>query len=78
MGYSPGDVSTVLADFVDGLSDLIKPPSIRASMFVPSDGSNLSPGVPSLGEIIVYIICLTLFVPVLILLNRSKDILRHR
>ena len=77
MGYSSGDVSTVLADFVDGLSDLIKPPSIRASMLVPSEGSNLSPGVPILGEMIVYIVCLTLSVLVWILLGRSKDIL-HR
>ena len=78
MGYSSGDVSSVLADFVDGLSDLIKPPSMRASMLVPSEGSNLSPGVPILGEIIVNMICLTLSVPVRILLGRSKDILHHQ
>ena len=59
------------------MSDLIKPPSMRASMLVSSDGSNLSPGVPILGEIIVYIVCLTLSVIVWILLGRSRDIL-HR
>ena len=78
MSYSSGDVSSVLADFVDGLSDLIKPPSMRASMLVPSEGSNLSPGVPILGEMIVYMIRLTLSVPVRILLGRSKDILHHQ
>ena len=78
MGYSSGDVSTVLADLVMGLSDLIKPPSMRASMLVPSEGSNLSPGVPILGEMIVYIIRLTLFVPVRILLGHSKDIRHHQ
>lgn len=77
MGYSSGDVSTVLADLVGVLSDLIKPPSMRASMFVSSEGSNLSPGVPILGEMIVYMICLTLSVLVWILLGRSRDIL-HR
>ncbi len=77
MSYSSGDVSTVLADFVVGLSDLMKPPSMRASMLVSSDGSNLSPGVPILGEMIVYIVCLTLSVLVWILLGHSKDIL-HR
>ena len=78
MGYSSGDVSTVLADLVGDLSDLIKPPSMRASMLVSSDGSNLSPGVPILGEMIVYIVCLTLSVLVWILLGRSKDILHHQ
>ena len=78
MSYSSGDVSTVLADFVVGLSDLMKPPSMRASMLVSSDGSNLSPGVPILGEMIVYIVCLTLSVLVWILLGRSRDILHRR
>jgi hypothetical protein len=50
---------------------------MRASMLVSSDGSNLSPGVPILGEMIVYIVCLTLSVLVWILLGHSKDIL-HR
>ena len=78
MSYSFGDVSSVLADLDRVLSDLIKPPSMRASMLVPSEGSNLSPGVPSLGLIIVYMICLTLSVPVRILLGRSRDILHHQ
>ena len=60
------------------MSDLIKPPSMRASMLVSSDGSNLSPGVPILGEMIVYIVCLTLSVLVWILLGRSRDILHHQ
>jgi hypothetical protein len=46
-------------------------------MLVPLDGSNLSPGVPILGEIIVNMVCLTLSVLVWILLGRSRDIL-HR
>jgi hypothetical protein len=50
---------------------------MRASMLVSSDGSNLSPGVPILGLMIVYMIRLTLSVLVWILLGRSKDIL-HR
>ena len=62
MSYSSGDVSTVLADLVGVLSDLIKPPSMRASMLVSSDGSNLSPGVPILGEMIINMVCLTLSV----------------
>ena len=78
MSYSSGDVSTVLADLVGVLSDLIKPPSMRASMLVSSDGSNLSPGVPILGEMIVYMVCLTLSVLVWILLGRSRDILHHQ
>ena len=77
MGYSSGDVSTVLADLVGVLSDLIKPPSIRASMFVSSEGSNVSPGVPILDEIIVYMVCLTLSVLVRILLGHNTGI-RHR
>ena len=77
MIYSSGDVSTVLADLVGVLSDLIKPPSMRASMLVSSEGSNLSPGVPILGEMIVNMVCLTLSVLVWILLGRSKDILHH-
>ena len=78
MSYSSGDVSSVLADLVGDLSDLIKPPSIRASMLVSSEGSNLSPGVPILGLMIVYMIRLTLSVPVRILLGRSRDILHHQ
>ena len=78
MGYSSGDVSSVLTDLDGVLSDLIKPPSMRASMFVSSEGSNLSPGVPILELMIVYIIRLTLSVPVRILLGRSKDILHHQ
>ena len=78
MSYSSGDVSTVLADLVDGLSDLMKPPSMRASMLVPSEGSNLSPGVPIRGEMIVYMVCLTLSVPVWILLGRSMGIPHHQ
>ena len=46
-------------------------------MLVSSDGSNLSPGVPILGEMIVYMICLTLSVLVRILLGHNKGI-RHR
>jgi hypothetical protein len=51
---------------------------MRASMLVPSDGSNLSPGVPILGLMIVYMIRLTLSVPVRILLGHSKDIRHHQ
>ena len=78
MSYSSGDVSSVLADLVLGLSDLIKPPSMRASMLIPSEGSNLSPGVPILGLMIVYMIRLTLSVPVRILLGRSTGIPHHQ
>ena len=77
MGYSSGDVSTVLSDLVGDLSDLIKPPWMSASMFVSSEGTNLSPGVPILSEMIVYMACLTLSVLVWILLGHSKGIL-HR
>jgi hypothetical protein len=51
---------------------------MRASMLVSSEGSNLSPGVPILELMIVYMIRLTLSVPVRILLGRSKDILHHQ
>ena len=78
MSYSSGDVSSVLADLVGDLSDLIKPPSIRASMLVSSVGTNLSPGVPILGEMIVYMVCLTLSVLVWILLGHSKGIRHHQ
>ena len=78
MSYSSGDVSTVLADLVGVLSDLIKPYSVRASVFISSVGSNLSPGVPILGEMIVNMVCLTLSVLVWILLGHSKGILHHQ
>lgn len=61
LGASGALFVLVIADFAVVLSDLMKPPSMRASMFVSSDGSNLSPGVPILDEMIVYMICLTLF-----------------
>jgi hypothetical protein len=47
-------------------------------VFISSVGSNLSPGVPILGEMIVNMVCLTLSVLVWILLGRSRDILHHQ